>query len=25
VDVEPHQLTLPLVNQFIELRQKNLL
>lgn len=25
VDVEPHELTLPLVNQFIELRQKNLL
>jgi uncharacterized protein (DUF58 family) len=25
LDVEPHQLTLPLVNQFIELRQRNLL
>lgn len=25
VDVQPHQLTLPLINQFIELRQKNLL
>jgi uncharacterized protein (DUF58 family) len=25
VDVQPHELTLPLVNQFIELRQKNLL
>jgi hypothetical protein len=25
LDVEPQQLTLPLVNQFVELRQRNLL
>ncbi|MEZ6051058.1 MAG: DUF58 domain-containing protein [Planctomycetaceae bacterium] len=25
LDVEPHQLTLPLINQFVELRQRNLI
>lgn len=25
IDVEPHQLTMPLINQFVELRQRNLL
>jgi hypothetical protein len=25
LDVEPQQLTLPLINQFVELRQRNLL